>query len=216
MFKKVLPWSRKKPALDESVLVKGEKVILRDKRVEDAVDDYAWRTDDELARLDATQPLKMSYEDFFRYSREDLALPNPKSKRLAIDTLDGEHIGNCMYYDIDLGQGEAELGIMIGDRNYWDKGYGTDALGSLLVHIFTTLPLTRIYLHTLEWNHRAQRAFAKAGFREVKKVRRHGMDFILMEIWRSEWERQQTAELQRAAGDGQAEISGKESAESPH
>ena len=200
----------------EPVFVRGEKVILRDKRVEDAVDDYAWRTDDELARLDATQPLRMSYDDFFRYSREDLALPNPRSKRLAIDTLDGDHIGNCMYYDIDMRQGEAELGIMIGDRDYWDKGYGTAALDSLLGHIFTTLPLTRMYLHTLEWNHRAQRAFAKAGFREVKKVCRHGLDFILMEIWRADWERRQTSQFQRAAEDGQAENSGEETAESRH
>ncbi len=175
------------PGPAERVSIAGEKVVLRDKRVEDAPNDYSWRVDRELATLDATRPLNMSYDAFLKYSKEELTYPNPLSKRLAIDTIDGTHIGNCMYYDIDLKRGEAELGIMI-DREYWSKGYGTDSVDTLLDHIFTTTPLSRVYLHTLEWNHRARKSFAKSGFREVKKVRRSGSDFMLMEIQRTEWE----------------------------
>ena len=93
-----------------------------------------------------------------------------------------------MYYDIDLRRGEAELGIMIGNRDYWSLGYGTDSVNALLGNIFTTTTLDRVYLHTLDWNVRAQRAFAKSGFREVKKVRRSGLDFLLMDIRRTDWE----------------------------
>ena len=189
---------------DDQLLVRGKKVILREKSVDDAQDDYAWRVDEELARLDATRPLNMSYNDFLRYSKEEMNYPSPRSKRLAIDTLDGKHIGNCMYYDIDLRQGEAELGIMIGDREYWGKGYGTDSVNSLLDHIFTTTPITRVYLHTLEWNNRARSSFAKSGFREVKPVRRNGFDFIYMEVWRSEWERRSLSEQQNASTDSQS------------
>ena len=202
MFKKALPWSRKMPAPDEKVFIKGEKVILREKRIEDAADDYAWRSDEELARLDATRTLHMSFEDFTRYSKEELAFPSPRSKRISIDTLDGSHIGNCMYYDIDPRRGEAEMGVMIGNRDYWSRGYGTDSVAVLLSHIFTTTPLTRVYLHTLEWNHRARRAFTKAGFREVKSVRRNGMDFILMEVWRDDWERPKLSVEQGVGEDG--------------
>lgn len=179
--------------MDEKVAIRGQKVVLREKRIEDVANDYAWRVDEELSRLDATQPLRMSYTEYISYSKEDLDFPSPRTKRFAIDTLDGKHIGNCMYYDIDLRQGEAELGIMIGDRGYWSKGYGADSVASLLDHIFTATPLTRVYLHTLEWNHRAQRSFARAGFREVKRVRRSGYLFILMEIYRSEWEQRALA-----------------------
>jgi len=182
-------------------LIKGEKVILRDKRIEDAPDDYSWRVDEELARLDATRPLNMSYEGFLRYSREELEFPSPRSRRFAIDTHDGKHIGNCMYYDIDLRQGETELGIMIGDRDYWNKGYGRDTVNTMLEHIFATTPVKRVYLHTLGWNHRARRSFAQSGFREVKQVHRSGMDFILMEICRSDWERHKLA-AQKASEDG--------------
>ena len=192
-MKRAFPWSREKGSPDriplaEKVYVKGEKTVLREKRVEDAPGDYSWRTDEELARLDATRPLNMSYEDFLRYSKEEISFVSPLSKRLAIDTLDGKHIGNCMYYDIDVKGGEAELGVMIGDRDYWGKGYGTDSVASLQGYIFTATSLDRVYLHTLDWNERAQRSFSKTGFREVKRVRRSGQNFIRMEVLRSDWE----------------------------
>lgn len=188
------------------IFVKGEKIIIREKRVEDAPDDYSWRTDEELARLDATRPLNMSYEDFLRYSKEELSHPSPWSKRLAIDTHDGKHIGNVMYYDIDMRRGETELGVML-DRAFWNQGYGTDSVNTLLDHIFGTIPeIKRVYLHTLEWNHRARASFAKSGFREVKPVRRSGLDFIQMEIFRPEWEairRDQAHSADYGAGDQQ-------------
>ncbi len=162
--------------------------MLREKRVSDIADDYRWRTDAELAELDATRPIHMSYSDFERYSKEELAYPAVRSKRLAVDTSDGLHIGNVMFYDIDLRSGEAELGIMIGDKDYWSQGYGTQTVGLLLDHMFEAYSFNRVYLHTLAWNERAQKSFHKSGFRDVKPVRRSGLDFIRMEIWRQEWE----------------------------
>ena len=201
------PWSGKRPEQAETgkVFVKGEKVILREKRIEDAPKDYAWRVDEELARLDATRPLRMSYADFQRFSQEEMGYPSPRSKRLAIDTHDGTHIGNIMYYDIDLRRKESELGIMIGDRDYWGKGYGTDSVDSLLGHIFVNTEITRVYLHTLDWNERARKSFAKSGFKEVKKVRRSGMDFVLMEIWRSDWRPELVEDSANEGGEVSAE-----------
>ena len=123
--------------MSERVFIRGQKVVLREKRIEDAPDDFAWRSDEELAKLDATRPLNMTYDDFLRYARTEIDDPGPRSMRLAIDTLDGRHIGNFMYYDLDLRRGEAELGIMIGDRDYWGKGYGSDALRAVQDYIFT-------------------------------------------------------------------------------
>lgn len=188
MLKKAFPWYRSEPdKRDSKVVLEGKKVVLREKRIEDAPDDYAWRMDEELARLDASRPLKMAYEEFLKYTKEELSFPGSRSRRFAIDTPNGKHIGNCMCYDIDIRKGEAELGIMIGDREYWEKGYGTDSVKSLLKYAFESMKLRRVYLHTLEWNCRARAAFAKSGFREVKPVRQSGMDFVLMEVKRSDW-----------------------------
>ena len=191
-MKKLFLWSRTrsrtKPLLDKVVNIKGERIVIREKRPEDIPDEYAWRIDEELSRLDATRPLNMSYEDFYRYSKEDISFPSAISKRLAVDTDDGRHIGNIMYYDLDRRKGEAELGIMIGEKRYWSQGYGTEIVGVILAYLFKEIRLNRVYLHTLSWNFRAQRCFAKAGFREVKTVRRSGQDFILMESLRESWE----------------------------
>ena len=62
---------------------------IREKRVEDIRNEYSWRVDPELSRLDATRPMTMSYEDFFRYSKEEMQFLNYRSKRLAVETLGG-------------------------------------------------------------------------------------------------------------------------------
>ncbi len=187
-WKKLWPFL-KDPAVDgRNIRVEGEKVVLRSKRMEDAEADYRWRVDPELATLDATRPITITLREYMRYHRDDLQFPSPRSVRLAIDTKDGVHIGNCMYYDIDSERGQAEFGIMIGNSAYWNSGYGTDAALTMLRYIFNSSWLRRIYLHTLATNERAQRSFAKAGFRPLREVRKDGFDFLKMEITREQWE----------------------------
>ena len=165
----------------------GGKVILREKRIEDAWMDYLWRTDEEIARLDAAYPLKMKFENFRRLQEDQFRYPTPASARFSIDTQDGKYIGNCMYYDFDAVNKQAEVGIVIGDRDYWSRSYGYDAVVTLLEHIFANIQVDRLYLHTLDWNKRAQRAFEKCGFTAIRNVRRTGLDFVLMDITRKHW-----------------------------
>lgn len=188
-LKKVFQWNRRnRPEYSnqDTFIIEGTKVVLRQKRIEDAFHDYQWRIDPELSKLDATFPLRIRYKEFVRFSRDEIEYPGRRSKRLAIDTKDGVHIGNCMYYDLDERRGQTELGIMIGDRDYWNGGYGTDAVVTLAEHIFKTISsINKIYLHTLDWNDRARKSFAKAGFVEVREVKRDGQNFVLMEMERS-------------------------------
>ena len=169
------------------VELRGARVILRDKRLEDAEQDYIWRSDPELARLDAAFPLTMSFDRFLKIFQDQLRFPTPGSQHFSTDTLDGKFIGNCMYYDLDSVNMQAELGIVIGDRDYWSNSYGYDAVTTLLDYMFSERKLKRVYLHTLEWNTRAQRCFEKSGFTPVKTVRRMSQDFILMEVKREDW-----------------------------
>jgi len=155
--------------------------------MEDAADDYAWRCDPELSSFDAIPPLRMSYEDFLASYASELNHPSPGTVRCAIDDLAGKHICNIMYYGIDRVRREAELGILIGDRDYWGQGFGSDAIITLLRYIFETTDLQRIYLHTLDWNLRAQRCFEQCGFTPYRHVRRGGYDFIAMQLFRDSW-----------------------------
>ena len=165
----------------------GGRIILRDKRSDDAENDYRWRSDPELARLDAAIPLTMSFERYLKLFEDQMKYPTPGSHHYSIDTLDDRFIGNCMYYDMDTVNLEAELGIVIGDRDYWSDGYGYDAVTTLLDHMFNARNLKRVYLHTLEWNGRAQKSFSKCGFNAVRPVRRMAHDFILMDVLRDDW-----------------------------
>ncbi len=169
------------------VELRGGRVILRDKRIEDAEQDYIWRSDPELARLDAAFPLTMSYDRFLKLAQDQMRYPTPGSHHFATETLDGKFIGNCMYYDLDSVKMQAELGIVIGDRDYWSNAYGYDAVTTLLDYVFNEKKLKRVYLHTLEWNKRAQGCFAKCGFKPVRHISRLSYDFILMEVLREEW-----------------------------
>ena len=212
MFKKALRWPRgEQESAGDALYVVGEKVLLRDKRISDIPDDYAWRRDPELSKLDATLPMQMSYDDYRRYAREELSYNSRWSKRFAIDTLEasdngdgdepepGRHIGNCMYYDIDERRGETELGIMVGDRDYWSRGYGTDAVTTMLDYIFTSTKLNKVYLHTLTWNDRARKSFARSGFVEIREVRRNSIDFMRMELERQNWEAARSERVPGAA-----------------
>jgi ribosomal-protein-alanine N-acetyltransferase len=169
----------------------GSKIKLRGKRLADAPDDYAWQTDPELARLDAAPLPAFTFPQYLADYASELRYPSPIRHRFAIETLDGEHIGNCIYYGIDETKSEAELGIMIGNRRYWDQGYGADAVATLVNHIFDQTKLNRIYLKTLDSNTRAQKCFAKCGFAPYGHLKKDGYSFVLMELHRKQWEKQQ-------------------------
>jgi RimJ/RimL family protein N-acetyltransferase len=163
-------------------MIKGSKVMLREKRLEDAWNDYAWKKDPDLAGLDATLPLDLPFSMYLLSYAEELNHNDGRGYTYAIETLEGEHIGNCSYYNIDRDKGEAELGIIIGDTAYWNAGYGTDAATALVNYVFEKEGLKRMYLHTLVKNSRAQKCFQKCGFVPCGRVARSGYDFILMEM----------------------------------
>ncbi len=107
-------------------------------------------------------------------------------RSFAVEDEEGRHIGNIMYYNHDAVRQEAELGISIGQRDRWAQGYGRDAVTTLVGHLFRTTELQRLYLHTLDWNKRAYRAFQSAGFAECGTSWRNGNTFVVMEV-RREW-----------------------------
>ena len=171
-------------------MIVGGKTKLREKRLADAPHDYAWQTDPELAELDAISLPTITFQQYLAQYASELRYPSSSRHRFAIETLDGEHIGNCTYYDINKTRGEAELGIMIGNRSYWDKGYGVDAVTTLVNYIFQRTKLNRIYLKTLVSNTRAQKCFAKCGFTPYGRQNRDSYNFVLMELHRKQWQEQ--------------------------
>jgi RimJ/RimL family protein N-acetyltransferase len=105
-----------------------------------------------------------------------------------IDNDTNELIGNCGYADIDNLNQTAEIGIFIGNKNYWDRGYGKEALSLLLDYGFKALNLHNVFLRVYSFNERAIKCYEKTGFKIIGKNReallRNGErhDIILMDI----------------------------------
>jgi RimJ/RimL family protein N-acetyltransferase len=168
-------------------LARGTLIVLREKTLDDAEQDYEWRRDPELATFDAARPYNGSLKDYISIFSDELRYPSPYRKTIAVEDHEGRHIGNVMYYNADFHRKEAEIGVTIGLREYWAKGFGTDLLRTFAGYLFESLQLDRIYLKTLDWNLRAQRCFEKAGFTRYGTSRRGEYNFILMDIRRGEY-----------------------------
>jgi RimJ/RimL family protein N-acetyltransferase len=173
--------------LDHLVVASAGAVLVRQKHTRDALDDYHWRRDPELTRFDGNSPIDATFSEFLERFERDLAFPTGDRRAFSLVTPTGEHFGNIMYYNADLARTSAELGISIGAPAYQGHGLGTAATIAFLRYLWATHAFRRIYLHTLDWNERAQRCFAAAGFDEVVRVERTGQWFVKMEARREWW-----------------------------
>ena len=110
-----------------------------------------------------------------------------------IETLDGTLIGNVALEHINWKNRCAELGIVIGEKHYWDQGYGTEAVRTLLGFAFREMNLHRVFLRVFEDNARAIRCYEKCGFQSEGRLREAEFssgryrDELLMGILRSEF-----------------------------
>lgn len=174
----------------------GDRVILRPYSAGFSEEEmrrlYEWSRDTSVLRWSGGSPLKMSFLEFKSAFQEEISRHDRHRVIFGILTHDGQLIGRTGYFNIDWYRKEAELGIVIGDKAYWGRGYGTDAVNTLLRHIFTSTPLDRIYLFTYAENERAQRCFRKCGFRYLGRTRKFSLnrgthEEIQMEIRRGQW-----------------------------
>jgi RimJ/RimL family protein N-acetyltransferase len=120
---------------------------------------------------------------------------------------DDKIIGTVDLSGINWTARDASLGIGIGEKDFWGKGYGTDAMNLILRFGFESLNLNRIWLTVFEYNERAYRCYERLGFttegRQRQVLNRFGKrwDMIFMGILRSEWEAMQVTHDAAAAAE---------------
>jgi RimJ/RimL family protein N-acetyltransferase len=114
------------------------------------------------------------------------------STHFAIE-VDGTCIGACALFNSNTTNQTCELGIAIGDKDYWGRGYGRESVSLLLTYAFQYLNYRKVWLHVHAINERAIRAYRACGFVEEGRQRAHVWsngaydDMILMGIFRDEW-----------------------------
>ncbi len=112
----------------------------------------------------------------------------------AIRALENDRLlGDVGLGGISWNHGDAFLGIGIGEREFWGKGYGSDAMKLALNYAFTELNLRRVTLSVFEYNPRAVRCYEKLGFQHEGRVRKYlnregrRWDLVYMGILKEEW-----------------------------
>lgn len=174
-------------------MIEGKLVNLRAPEMSDLERNARWVNDREVTRFLAFR-YQMSLAAEEAWLRDLASKPTSYERAFfAIETKDGAHIGNTNLFDVKPEDRKAKLGIMIGEKNCWSKGYGSDALTTLLRFAFGEMNLNRVELDVFAFNERAIASYRKCGFVEEGR-RRQALykggryhDVLVMGALRDEW-----------------------------
>lgn len=170
-------------------MLKGNRLTLRAIERDDLPRYVAWINDLEITHhLKTYPPMNLEDEtDWYEHQRKDTS-----SLHLAIVITETElHIGSVSLMKIDQRNQNAELGIMIGDKNQWNQGYGREAIELMVNYGFSALNLHRIYLRVDASHTGGIRCYQSCGFVEEGRLRdavfHHGYfeDQLMMSVLRS-------------------------------
>ena len=175
-------------------MIYGKRIRFRAPERADLPTFVQWINDPEVrAGISLFLPMSLAheeqwFEDMLKRPREEQPMTieiKEKRKWMAI--------GNIGFFSIDPISRASEVGIMIGNKDYWNKGLGTEAIQLILKHGFDTLNLNRIFLRVFANNHRAIRCYEKVGFIHEGHMRQaiyndgEYLDILLMSVLREEW-----------------------------
>ena len=155
-----------------------------------------WQRDTEFHRLADSDPAELSSAKVIKeHFEKRMEADSPNRYSFSIRTLaDDRLIGFVGLYLPQPSGCDAWVGISIGERELWGKGYGTDAMRLILRYAFHELNLHHVSLALHEYNTRAYRSYEKAGFRPEGRMRQDQLregrrtDTLFMGILRAEWE----------------------------
>jgi diamine N-acetyltransferase len=177
-------------------MILGQRVRLRPVEKDDLPRFVKWFSDPDVrTNLALYLPMSLGQEEKW-YERN---LQASDTQAWAIDAQPADmavgpwvHIGSCGFHHIEWRNRLAELGISIGARDYWNRGYGTDAVATLVSFGFNTLNLNRVWLRVFADNPRAIRCYEKVGFKLEGRLRQDNFnagayrDTLLMGLLRSD------------------------------
>jgi RimJ/RimL family protein N-acetyltransferase len=156
-----------------------------------------WNQDSEYQRLLSSGP---AYLWSPKQVKEWFEKDQPDDYSFGIRALEDDRlIGTVGLGGIAWAAGNCWVGIGIGERELWGKGYGTEAMDLVIRYAFEVLNLKRVSLDVFEYNERAVKSYLKVGFvvegrmRQWMQRRGERYDLIYMGLLRSDWEERQEA-----------------------
>lgn len=154
-----------------------------------------WLSDPEVRQF-ITVNIPLSLEEEEQWYEQMLKQPKPE-RPFAIEVREEDGwrlIGNITLFGLNWVNRSAEIGILIGDKRFWNRGYGREAMLLMVQHAFETLNLNRVYLRVDVENIRGIKSYERVGFVKEGVLRqanyRNGKysDMVVMSVLRSEWQ----------------------------
>jgi RimJ/RimL family protein N-acetyltransferase len=175
-------------------LIEGKRVRLRALDKQDLPFFVKWLNDPQVTEfLTLYQPLSLTQEE--NWFQHVLSGPSDEIP-LGIEALiDGTWhlIGNISFHKVNWVDRSAEVGIFIGNKDCWNKGFGREAMMLMVSHAFDHLNLNRVFLRVLANNLRGIASYNHAGFIEEGRLRQAAfkngqyVDVMIMSVLRDEW-----------------------------
>jgi RimJ/RimL family protein N-acetyltransferase len=152
-------------------MIAGEHIILRAFERDDGERCYRWMNDPSIVRT-----LKTRYPIAFQNEIEWLERamhPSSSERHFAIERKDDRaHIGNASIHDIDWVSRTAAFGLFIGEPSAWNRGFGSDAIRTLVRFAFDEMNLQKLRINVFEYNDRAKHVLETHNFVQEGRLRR--------------------------------------------
>jgi RimJ/RimL family protein N-acetyltransferase len=181
-----------------SNLFEGHLVRLSSENPQVMAEAFArWNQNSEYFRLLDSDPAHLwSANKFKEFLEKDLDSALPINLLFSIRTLENDKLIGFIAFDgINWTDRDSYVAIGIGEQDFWNKGYGSDAMRLMLRYGFTELNLHRVSLNVYAYNLRGIHSYEKCGFKPEGRIRefvlRDGQrsDMLHMGILRDDWEK---------------------------
>lgn len=151
-------------------MIAGEKVILRALEKEDLERCYRWINDPQIVHtLKSRYPMAVEKEAEWL---EEAVSSDGRQRHFAVERRDDRtHIGNASLHAIDWVSRVAAFGMFIGEPAAWNRGFGSDAISTLLRFAFGEMNLRKLKINVFEYNERAKHLLEGLGFEREATLR---------------------------------------------
>jgi diamine N-acetyltransferase len=173
-------------------MIKGDKIYLAELDRANAETIRAWLNDPEVHRYLLVGRVPLTKEEEERFYDSQSVSSDAYNFEIHV-AADGRYIGNVGLKDVSLVHRHGEIGLVIGSKEDWGKGYGADAIVTCLRFAFFTLGLHAVRICTEERHERALELYRRLGFVETGRERewifREGrfVDHVLFSMLDSEY-----------------------------
>jgi [ribosomal protein S5]-alanine N-acetyltransferase len=145
-------------------MIEGEQVYLRELGLDDVSDRYcAWLNDAEVNRFLETRFVQQTPERVAAYVEAQLRADDALLLAI-VRSADDRHLGNLRIGAIDRGHQSATIALVVGEKEAWGRGVGTEAIRLATRYAFDTLGLRKLTARCYASNLGSIRAFERAGW----------------------------------------------------